>query len=461
MKLFSTLVLFFVLFINFNNSSAQCWKMVHTGANHCIGIKLDGTLWTWGANNNGQLGNGTTTDVWSPMKIGTDTNWSKVSTGKSSNHNLAIKSDGTLWAWGYNFYGQCGNNSGTDIHAPIQIGTATDWKEVTCGMFFSLAIKNDGSLWGWGTNAFGQLNDANTNNAKLIPTLMSSGNWAQIAAGDAHTMAITNTGDLFTCGSNTYGQIGNGTTVHQYSLTQIGSGNTFISIAGGNGHSLAVQSNNTLWAWGENADGQLGLGNTTYSNSPVQVDTATNWLKVSSGEFFSFGIKTDGTRWAWGENAYGELGIGNSVQQLVPVQVGSNTNWTSAQGGRQHHASVDNAGYLYTSGRNTYGALGNGTNVHSNTLINLPCSPLQISTALLSQSELIVFPNPATQTIYWTHAMNSPTFRTSIYNLLGALQYTTDEPITSFDLSRLTSGKYLLVITNEKYTLKSMFSKRQ
>ena len=134
--------------------NAQCWDKISSGAYHTIAIANDGTLWSWGYNNSGQLGDGTLVDKNVPTQVGTSADWVAVGTGYY--HSFAIKSNGTLWAWGYNFYGQLGrgtNGSGTNSSTPIQIGTETNWKSITGGEHFTLAIKTDGTLWSTGKNS--------------------------------------------------------------------------------------------------------------------------------------------------------------------------------------------------------------------------------------------------------------------------------------------------------------------
>lgn len=121
-----------------------------TGANHCIAIKNDGTLWAWGNSSDGQLGNGGTGDIYTPYQIGFANDWNTVATGKSSTHNLAIKNDGTLWAWGYNFYGQLGFDAGVDYMSPAQVGSDNDWSKVACGAVFQYGYKGQRHAVGLG-----------------------------------------------------------------------------------------------------------------------------------------------------------------------------------------------------------------------------------------------------------------------------------------------------------------------
>lgn len=450
-------ILFSFLFLFADRINAQCWEMVKTGANHCIGIKTDGTLWTWGSNGSGELGNGGDWDSWSPSQVGTETSWSKVATGRSSTHNLAIKDDGTLWAWGYNFDGQCGNNPGVDILAPLQVGTDNDWIEVACGMFFSLAIKTDGTLWGWGSNAFGQMANPNTFSDVLVPTLMSSqSNWAQITAGDSHMLVLTIDGDLYACGFNFQGSLGNGNNDNQTSLIQIATGQTWTSIAAGDTHSLAIRSDNSLWAWGSNGDGQLGLGDYTYYNTPVQVGSSTDWAKIGAGEFFSLGIKTDGTLWSWGENGYGQLGIGNNIEQPSPVQVGSSNNWISAEGGRQHSVALLEGNAAVAFGRNTFGAVGNGTDVDSNVPVNLFCFPVNMD-EIFSERNLLLYPNPSSNEINFDFPAGVAGEFVSIYNAQGEVLFASFNCSGRIDVSPFPSGVYVLKVRADKATFQTMF----
>lgn len=441
--------------------------MVRTGSNHCIAIKNNGTLWTWGNNSSGQLGYGGSFDLWTPYQIGVDNDWNTVGTGKSSAHNLAIKNDGTLWAWGDNFYGQLGTAPGGEEFAPIQIGTDTNWSKVACGMFFSIAIKSDSTLWGWGSNAYGQVNELDPNNFVQGPTMISTDStWAEVVCGDAHSLALTADGKLYGWGFNFNGTVGNGNSGagSEAVLQQIAIGETWISIAAGDAHSMAVRSDNTLWTWGASSDGQLGNGVLYSQNSlPAQIGTDTDWLKVFCGEFFSFGIKTNGTLWAWGANGYGQLGIGNNEQQLVSVQVGTANDWITAEGGREHVIALKENDYAMTWGRNTFGTLGNGTgdgiDVHSNVPIDLLCGPVGIAEST-SNYYISLYPNPANDRINFTLPHGEQVVLASIYNALGMLQYTRYNNSSSIDITDFPAGSYVLMITTDSGCFAKSFVKK-
>jgi alpha-tubulin suppressor-like RCC1 family protein len=162
---------------------------------------VGGTLFTWGQNNYGQLGNGNTTYYSSPIQIGSLTNWKQVSC--SINSTLAIKTDGTLWAWGSNTYGSLGNGTITSYSSPIQIGALTDWKQVVCSIRYSGAIKTDGTLWSWGGNDYGQLGNGNTTHYSSPIQIGSLTNWKQVAPCESYTaFAIKTDGTLWGMGRN-------------------------------------------------------------------------------------------------------------------------------------------------------------------------------------------------------------------------------------------------------------------
>lgn len=193
------------------------WKTVTAGAAHTLAIKQNGTLWAWGGNYWGQFGNGTTNSSDNPVQIGIDTDWISLKAG--SFHTLAIKQNGTLWAWGDNTDGQLGNGtkSYSSNPAPMQIGTATDWKVVAGGNDHSLAIKTNGTLWSWGANEYGQLGDA-TNTDRHTPVQIGSDTtWQAVAAGWTHSIAAKNDGSLWGWGS---GPLGDGTTTDRNTPVQ-------------------------------------------------------------------------------------------------------------------------------------------------------------------------------------------------------------------------------------------------
>ena len=355
-----------------NAQTSGCYKAISGDYYHSLAIQTDGTLWAWGYNGYGELGDGTNVDKNSPMQIGIATNWTSISAGGA--HSLAIKTDGSLWAWGLNGLGQLGDGTTTNTNSPVQIGTATNWASISAGFYYTLAIKTDGSLWAWGKNFNGQLGDG-TNTDKYSPVQIGTAtNWASISAGETHSLAIKTDGSLWAWGENLFGQLGDGTNGYytsKNSPVHIGSATSWASISAGGFHSLAIKTDGSLWAWGFNYHGELGDGTTTDTNSPVQIGTETNWASINAAETHSFAIKNDGSLWAWGNNFSGELGDGTYIETHSPVQIGTETNWASISS-VIHSLAIKTDRSLWAWGYNVYGQLGDGTNTDTN-------SPLQIS----------------------------------------------------------------------------------
>ena len=174
-----------------NYQPDHIWKQIACGGYHTVGIKMDGTLWSWGFNTNGQTGNNGNTDVQTPVQtLAGGTNWKQVSAGKK--HTVAIKTDGTLWSWGINGSGQLGVNGTTTRFTPVQeFNNATNWNSVACGGYTTAAVKSDGTLWMWGYNNQSQIG-LNDTTARQTPVPVGGGgtNWKKVAAGYQHTVAI-------------------------------------------------------------------------------------------------------------------------------------------------------------------------------------------------------------------------------------------------------------------------------
>jgi alpha-tubulin suppressor-like RCC1 family protein len=361
-KLFLALTLLFTISIN-----AQCWQSFAEGSGNSLAIKGDGTLWAWGANFYGEVGNGTTTTQLTPIQIGTANNWKMVSSG--GNHSMAIKTDGTLWTWGYNGNGQLGNGTITNTNVPTQIGVATNWNFVNLGNAHSIAIKTDGTLWTWGLNSNGQLGNSTTTDVYTPTQIGVATNWQSAAGGENATMAIQSNGTLWGCGANSFGQLGDGTSTQRTALVQIGAATIWSAIALGQAHTLAIKTNGTLWTWGINFEGQLGDGTNTAKSAPVQVGIATNWKAVGAAYRHSVATKTDGTFWAWGYNANYQLGNGTTTNTNVPTQVGTATNWASPDAGSFTSSALKTDGTIWGCGYNNSGQIGDGTNVTKTTVV--------------------------------------------------------------------------------------------
>jgi alpha-tubulin suppressor-like RCC1 family protein len=304
------------------------WTAVKGGyAPQTVAIKSNGTLWAWGNNSGGQLGDGTTVSKSSPTQVETATNWSTISAGDS--HTVAIKTDGTLWAWGNNGYGQLGNGTTTQQYSPIQIGTATNWSAVAAGQFHTVAIKTDGTLWAWGWNLSGQLGDGTIADKPSPIQIGTAVNWSYVAAGYAHTIALRSDGTLWAWGLNSNGQLGDSSTTAIFSPKKVGTGSSWSVVASGDSHIIAIMSDGTLWTCGKNDNGQLGDGTTTQKNDLTKIGSATSWTAIAGGARHTVALQSDGTVWAWGDNSKGQLGDGTTTNRLSPGQLSISTDDTA------------------------------------------------------------------------------------------------------------------------------------
>jgi hypothetical protein len=320
------------------------WKQVSGAGYFTAAIKTDGTLWTWGRNTNGLLGDNTIINRSTPVTtFAGGTNWKQVAGGNG--HTAAIKTDGTLWTWGRNTSGQLGDNTPVNRSTPVTtFAGGTNWKQVACGLNHTAAIKTDGTLWTWGRNIEGQLGD-NTiiNRSTPVTTFAGGTNWKQVATGSLHTAAIKTDGTLWTWGNNAYGNLGDNTIINRSTpVTTFAGGTNWKQVNAGSLHTAAIKTDGTLWTWGQNNTGMLG--DNTVVNRSIPVTTfagGTNWKQVASGGYHTSAIKTDGTLWTWGNNSSGRLGDNTVVNRSIPVTTfAGGTNWKQVAGGSAHTVAV-------------------------------------------------------------------------------------------------------------------------
>ena len=398
------------------------WASISAGFNHTVALRTDGTLWTWGYNNYGQLGDGTRNDNYVPTQVGSATDWISVAAG--TNHSVALRKDGadqTLWAWGRNQYGQLGDSNDptttTDpnVYTPEQIGSDVDWVSIAAGSYHTAALRSDGTyttLWVWGDNAYGEIGDGHDPNAASnpepyvnTPQLIGSptDHWVSVSVNGHNTAAIRNDGSgntLWVWGDNTYGQIGDGTS-GSYLTTpkQIAPTIDWISVELGGGFTTALARGSngtdvTLWAWGDNSIGQLGDGkNSATVSTPKQVGTFTDWANViaTRGAYVvAQQADSDGTLWSWGANSFGSLGDGTTTEQDLPENIGTSTSF-------KYHTVGGTVSGLASGETLT---LDNYDNTNDETLVVTTNGPFLFSKGYIANTpyDVIVLTNPSTQT---------------------------------------------------------------
>jgi len=339
---------------------------VAAGITQSFVLFSDGSLYAWGDNSYGQLGDGTGVNKKTPAKIGTG--YTAIASG--AYHSLALKGS-TLYTWGYSEYGQLGDGANIYTNAPVKIGTG--YTAIASGVLHCLALKGN-TLYAWGNNEFGQLGDG-TNINRNKPVLIGTG-YTAIAAGWCHSLALKGNA-LYSWGYNEYGQLGDGTNVNRNTPMLIGTG--YSAITAGYFHCLALKED-ILYAWGHNQSGQLGDGDVGYltnKNTPIQIGTGYN--TIAAGDCFSLALKGDDL-YAWGNNYYGQLGDGTNTNRNKPVLIG--TGFTAIAAGCRHSLALKE-NTIFTSGYNNRGQLGDGTKINRKAYfevkINIPETGITIS----------------------------------------------------------------------------------
>lgn len=336
---------------------------ITAGSYHTLALKKDGTVWAWGENADGELGNGTYTNSSVPIQVsgltgvtaiaggefsslalkadGTVWSWGlldapignvpKVVSGLAGviaiaggfDHALALQSDGTVWAWGDNSFGQLGVGPSVQTYGMlVQVSGLSGVVAIAAGYSYSLALANDGTVWGWGDDIFGQLGNGPYHGGPVPAQVTSVTGVAAIAAGDAYALALKSDGTVWVWGYDS--DFGNTETSNANVPMQLTGLAGVTAIAAGSYHGLAMKGDGTVWGVGADYDGQLGNG--TYSNyfvTPVQASGLTGVISVAARFNHSLALKSDGTVWSWGDNDTGELGNGARASSNLPVTVSS------------------------------------------------------------------------------------------------------------------------------------------
>ena len=365
---------------------------ISIGFRHSL-IVMDGEVWAWGRNEYGQLGNGVSGSGWygtdqaTPVRVVGLTDVIAVAAGDE--HSLALKSDGTVWAWGNNNIGQLGDGTPSkEKSTPVQVVGLSDVIAIAAGNGHSIALTEDGNVWVWGLNNSGQLGDGTTNNRstpvqvlKDTDSTVGAGPYLEgvtaIAAGAIHSMALKDDETVWVWGYNSWG-LGDGTTMMRNIPVQVLKGeststNDYLegvtAIATGDGHSVALTKDGNVWAWGDNQHGQLGVGN--YSNSPlkdtpVRVTGLTGTVTAIAAGGNNSAVLIGDDVWAWGDSSFGQLGTGGgAIRNVTPVKVAGLDAVTATAPGQRYSAALTGDGKVWTLGWNMYGQLGDGRVLYS------------------------------------------------------------------------------------------------
>jgi alpha-tubulin suppressor-like RCC1 family protein len=373
---------------------ARCTAvMIEGGLYHSIALKGDGTVWAWGANSYGQLGNGGGAQQTTPVQVkasGGAFLSSITAVAAGDRFSLALKPDLTVLAWGYNSNGQLGDGTFGNKNMAVNVSGLTDIRAIAAGWSHALALKADGTVWAWGRNDNGQIGDGTTTSQKTpVQVKLSGGAFLSgvtaVAAGGNHSVALKADGTVWAWGANAQGEIGDTTSgPSRLYPTQAQSSDgmpltTVTAVAAGGFHSVALKEDGTVWAWGRNVEGQLGDNSTGQKNTAVQVSLPggaplIGVTAITAGDEHTVALKTDGTVWAWGSNVKGQIGDNTQVNRTAAKEVTALGGGTSAvTGGDDFTIALKTDGTVRAWGLNDYGQIGNGTSG------NNQLTPVQVS----------------------------------------------------------------------------------
>ncbi|KPA12012.1 BNR repeat domain protein [Candidatus Magnetomorum sp. HK-1] len=367
---------------------------VTSGYYHNIAIKNDWTVWAWGSNSSGQLGDQSDdprnlpVQVKGPDGMGWLTNIVAVAAG--SRHSLALSGDGHVLAWGNNIYGQLGNSTFDESFTPVYVlddqgQPIENVINIVSGANHALLLTEDNQLWAWGKNDQGQLGDntrTNQNHPVRVTGVYQEYAIIQIAAGDSHSMLLFENGQVWTWGDNTSGQLGIGSIVSSIIPVRVLQANSsdplenIVSISAGAFHSMALSNEGHIWTFGLNANGQLGNGGPIYTTSPIKVQhpdkrtVLSNIGQIAAGTDHSMAFQNNGVIWSWGKNDGGQLGYGSKLGNYYPAQVNTESDISLSRilaidAGKAHTIVQTANGEVWAWGNNYSFQLGSGTTIES------------------------------------------------------------------------------------------------
>lgn len=333
-----------------------------TGDTFSLALRSDGTVLAWGWNRYGQLGNGNTSEISSnePAPVRGLTGVKAVAAG--SDFGMALKNDGTVWAWGDNHYGQLGNGGNTDSTVPVRVNGLSGVIAIAVGSIHSMALRADGTVWVWGNNTYGQLGDDDLDSYEPIQIANLTGMVA-IAAGCNHNLALKRDGTVWSWGWNFTGQLG-----HSYREDaefdefappkQVAGIEGVVAVSAGGSHSLAIKKDGTVWSWGNNGFGQLGYQtNGIVSAFPNRIAGLGNIVAIAAGDEQSAALKSDGTVLVWGSNREGQLANNSSKESCLPLPV-NGLSGVTAIAFRGHVLVLKADGTVWGWGDNQFGQAG-------------------------------------------------------------------------------------------------------
>jgi len=341
----------------------QSNQKISAGSAHSAYIASDGSVWMWGSNAYGQLGDGTTATGYAPSKLSHIFDITDIACG--DNYTLALQSGGAVWTWGNNAFGQLGDETKSSKNVPTRVKNLSGIKAISAGAHHAIALKSDGTVWAWGRNNYGQLGDGTTIDKTLPTQVAGLSSVKAIAAGDNYSVAVKEDGTVYSWGYNNYGQLGDGSTETRKTPVQVQDLLGVVSVAAGREHTIALKSDGSIFAWGNNSSGRLGDGTQESKYKPVHINSISEIISISSNRHSSAALKSDGTLYVWGSNYSGQLADeGKSASKLFPTEINGLIDMAAIAVGGDHTVSIKADGAVFAWGANDSGQLGIGSEMY-------------------------------------------------------------------------------------------------
>lgn len=304
---------------------------VSLGTTHSLALRSDGTVWSWGNNSYGELGNGTTTFSSVPVQAEGLSGVVRIDGGMY--YSSALLADGTVRSWGQNGHSELGDGTTIGRSTPVVTSGAENAIAMAAGYSLAAVVKSDGTVWKWGANGKAMVAGAS--------------GVVDLAAGTNHLLALKNNGTVLAMGDNSFGQLGNGSSGgNNSSFISVGGLPAIAKLAGAVSHSLALDNAGHVWAWGKNSRGQLGDGTTTNRLQPVAVPGLSNVISIAAGDAASFAVRDDGRLWAWGDvsSLFDKLGLKVAATRLKPSAADSDQDGVSDAWEMAHYGDLTSRG---------------------------------------------------------------------------------------------------------------------
>ena len=341
----------------------QGWQAVSSHSVHSCGLRIDNTAWCWGRGDDGQLGNGSTSNQPEAVAVAGNDQWLMVNVGNG--HSCGIKTDGSAWCWGRGDYGQLGNGSTTSRSEPVEVIGDHQWLMISAGSDTTCGIRSDNSAWCWGRGDSGRLGNGTESNHSTPVEVAGSAEWLWISAGLRTACGVQADNSAWCWGQGNYGKLGNGGVESQLLPVEVVGDDQWLIVNTGASTTCGVQVDNSAWCWGRNHQGQLGIGSHDGGDHPVPLAVVgdDDWISVDTRSRSTCGIKADNTAWCWGYNSYGQLGQGpsfSSPRSSVPREIVGEDQWSAIKVGASSTCGVKSDNTAWCWGRGDSGRLGNG-----------------------------------------------------------------------------------------------------